>query len=138
METPQRRRSRSKSPCGTLRLFRPLVQPSLPTGSRIFVLSFSFYPLRAERLNTPRAWQSSELPTDSTHHSLRIIVLSARLIMKFLSDLVPLVILAAATASSFPITRRDVNEALIPQFGFSSGVNPTGASLPIFEPLSVD
>jgi len=32
----------------------------------------------------------------------------------------------AATVSSTPITRRDVDEALIPQFGFSSGVNPTG------------
>ncbi|KAI0275927.1 hypothetical protein BGY98DRAFT_746690 [Russula aff. rugulosa BPL654] len=46
--------------------------------------------------------------------------------MKFLSDFVPLCILVAATVSSFPITRRNVNVALIPQFGFSSGVNPTG------------
>jgi len=46
--------------------------------------------------------------------------------MKFLSDFVPLGILAAATVSSFPITRREVNDTLIPQFGFSSGVNPTG------------
>jgi hypothetical protein len=58
--------------------------------------------------------------------------------MKCLSSFVPLVILAVTTVSSFPITRRDVNEALVPQFGFSSGVNPTGASLPIYESLSVD
>ena len=37
--------------------------------------------------------------------------------------------------SSFPITRREVNDALIPQFGFSSGVNPTGASLRFFESI---
>ncbi|KAI0267545.1 hypothetical protein BGY98DRAFT_1023908 [Russula aff. rugulosa BPL654] len=30
------------------------------------------------------------------------------------------------SVSSVPITRRDVNEALVPQFGFSAGVNPTG------------
>lgn len=58
--------------------------------------------------------------------------------MKFLSDFIPLGILAAATVSSFPITRRDVNDALIPQFGFSSGVNPTGASLLFFQSFSVD
>ncbi|KAH8981822.1 hypothetical protein EDB86DRAFT_3129563 [Lactarius hatsudake] len=45
--------------------------------------------------------------------------------MKFLSNIVPLVVLAV-TVSSIPISRRDVNEALIPQFGFQSGVNPTG------------
>ncbi|KAI9431001.1 hypothetical protein H4582DRAFT_1823246 [Lactarius indigo] len=45
--------------------------------------------------------------------------------MKFLSNTVPLVVLAV-TVSSIPISRRDVNEALIPQFGFQSGVNPTG------------
>ncbi|KAH9171669.1 hypothetical protein EDB89DRAFT_2096710 [Lactarius sanguifluus] len=45
--------------------------------------------------------------------------------MKFLSNFVPLVVLAV-TVSSIPISRRDVNEALIPQFGFQSGVNPTG------------
>ncbi len=45
--------------------------------------------------------------------------------MKFLSDIVPLAVLVV-TVSSIPISRRDVNEALIPQFGFQSGVNPTG------------
>jgi hypothetical protein len=45
--------------------------------------------------------------------------------MMFLSNIVPLVVLAV-TVSSIPISRRDVNEALIPQFGFQSGVNPTG------------
>ncbi|KAH9059968.1 hypothetical protein EDB87DRAFT_1809611 [Lactarius vividus] len=45
--------------------------------------------------------------------------------MKFLFNIVPLVVLAV-TVSSIPISRRDVNEALIPQFGFQSGVNPTG------------
>ena len=58
--------------------------------------------------------------------------------MKFLSDFVPLGILVAATVSSFPITRRNVDVALVPQFGFSSGVNPTGASLLFFESFSVD
>jgi hypothetical protein len=48
--------------------------------------------------------------------------------MKLLSDFVLLGILAAAPISSFPIIRREVNDALIPQFGFLSGVNPTGAS----------
>lgn len=46
--------------------------------------------------------------------------------MKFLSNFILLGILAATTVSSFPIAQRDVNEALIPEFGFSSGVNPTG------------
>jgi len=46
--------------------------------------------------------------------------------MKSLSNFVPLGILAATAVSSFPLTERDVNEALVPQFGFSSGVNPTG------------
>lgn len=45
--------------------------------------------------------------------------------MKFLSNIVLLAVLAV-TVSSIPISRRDVNEALIPQFGFQSGVNPTG------------
>lgn len=45
--------------------------------------------------------------------------------MKFLFNVVPLAVLAV-TVSSTPISRRDVNEALIPQFGFQSGVNPTG------------
>lgn len=58
--------------------------------------------------------------------------------MKFLTDFVLLSILATATVSSFPITRREVNDALIPQFGLSPGVNPTGASLPFFESFSVD
>lgn len=49
--------------------------------------------------------------------------------MKFLSTLVFLG-LFASTVSSIPIARRDVNEALIPQFGFSSGVNPTGTFPP--------
>lgn len=48
--------------------------------------------------------------------------------MKFLSSIVPLVVLAVAVSSS-PISRRDVNEALIPQFGFQSGLNPTGTLL---------
>jgi Fe-S cluster biogenesis protein NfuA len=46
--------------------------------------------------------------------------------MKFLFDFVPLGILAATAVSSFPVTQRDVNEALVPPFGFSSGLNPTG------------
>ncbi|KAI0292653.1 hypothetical protein B0F90DRAFT_1606854, partial [Multifurca ochricompacta] len=46
----------------------------------------------------------------------------------FLSNFVSLAVLSV-TVSSIPITRRDVNEALIPQFGFQSGVNPTGTSL---------
>ncbi|KAF8485926.1 hypothetical protein DFH94DRAFT_709043 [Russula ochroleuca] len=48
--------------------------------------------------------------------------------MEFLStsSFAPLVILVATAVSSIPITRRDVNEALAPPFGFSSGVNPTG------------
>jgi len=45
--------------------------------------------------------------------------------MKFLSSIVPLALLAV-TVSSIPLSRRDVNEALIPQFGFQAGVNPTG------------
>jgi len=45
--------------------------------------------------------------------------------MKFLSNIVLLAVLAV-TVSSIPISRRDVNEALIPQFGFQPGVNPTG------------
>ncbi|KAI9450226.1 hypothetical protein BJY52DRAFT_198943 [Lactarius psammicola] len=45
--------------------------------------------------------------------------------MKLLSSIVPLAVLAV-TVSSIPISRRDVNEDLIPQFGFQSGVNPTG------------
>jgi len=50
--------------------------------------------------------------------------------MKFLSNSAFLAILIT-TVSSIPITQRDVNEALVPQFGFSSGVNPTGTSLSI-------
>jgi len=46
--------------------------------------------------------------------------------MKLLSGFVSLSILSATIVSSIPITRRDVNEALVPQFGFSAGVNPTG------------
>jgi len=45
--------------------------------------------------------------------------------MKFLSNFVPLGVLAT-TVTSIPIVRRDVNEALVPQFGLSSGVKPTG------------
>jgi len=45
--------------------------------------------------------------------------------MKFASTFVFLSVLAT-TVSSIPVTRRDVNETLVPQFGFSSGVNPTG------------
>lgn len=54
--------------------------------------------------------------------------------MKILSNFVPLGILAATTVSSFPLAERDVNDALVPQFGFSSGINPTGTSLPVFKP----
>ena len=50
--------------------------------------------------------------------------------MKLLSYFVPLGVLAT-TVSSIPMARRGVDESLIPQFGFQSGVNPTGASLPI-------
>ncbi|KAI0265553.1 hypothetical protein BC834DRAFT_877453 [Gloeopeniophorella convolvens] len=32
----------------------------------------------------------------------------------------------AATVSSVPLARRDVDPNLVPQFGFSAGVNPTG------------
>ena len=45
--------------------------------------------------------------------------------MMFLSNIIPFAVLAV-TVSSSPISRRDVNEALIPQFGFQSGLNPTG------------
>jgi len=45
--------------------------------------------------------------------------------MKFLSNFVPLGVLAT-TVTSIPIARRDVNGALVPQFGLLSGVNPTG------------
>ncbi|KAI0247593.1 hypothetical protein BJV78DRAFT_1133043 [Lactifluus subvellereus] len=47
--------------------------------------------------------------------------------MKFLSNLVPLPILVVAVFST-PITRRDVNVELVPQFGFQAGLNPTGTS----------
>ena len=57
--------------------------------------------------------------------------------MKLLSGFVSLAILSAAIVSSVPIARRDVNEALVPQFGFSAGVNPTGKSLHPYEPFSV-
>jgi len=46
--------------------------------------------------------------------------------MKLLSGFVPLVIVAATAVSSVPLTRGTVNEALVPQFGISSGVNPSG------------
>lgn len=49
--------------------------------------------------------------------------------MKSLSCFVSFAILSATIVSSIPITRRDVNEALVPQFGFSAGVNPTGTFL---------
>jgi hypothetical protein len=52
--------------------------------------------------------------------------------MKFLYNFVPLCVFTM-TVTSIPIARRDVNEALVPQFGLSSGVNPTGASLPVYE-----
>jgi len=45
--------------------------------------------------------------------------------MKFLSNFVPLAILVVAVFSN-PITRRDVEVALVPQFGFQAGLNPTG------------
>ncbi|KAF8269395.1 hypothetical protein EI94DRAFT_1725344 [Lactarius quietus] len=43
--------------------------------------------------------------------------------MKFI---VPFAVLVV-TVSSRPISQRDVNENLIPQFGFQSGLNPTGS-----------
>jgi len=43
----------------------------------------------------------------------------------FLSSIIPFAVLAV-TVSSSPISRRDVNEALIPAFGFQAGLNPTG------------
>ena len=57
--------------------------------------------------------------------------------MKLLSGFVSLAILSAPIVSSIPITRRDVDEALVPQFGFSAGVNPTGTSLHPYESFSV-
>ncbi len=45
--------------------------------------------------------------------------------MKFLSSIAPLAVLMV-TVSSLPLSRRDLDESLIPQFGFVSGVNPTG------------
>ena len=57
--------------------------------------------------------------------SILILLLTRDLLMKFLSKIVPLAVLAV-TVSSTPISRRDVNDALIPQFGFQPGVNPTG------------
>lgn len=57
--------------------------------------------------------------------------------MKSLSGFVSFAILSATIVSSVPITRRDVNEALVPQFGFSAGVNPTGTSLRPYEPFLV-
>jgi hypothetical protein len=53
--------------------------------------------------------------------------------MKLLSGFVSLAILSATIVSSIPITRRDVDEALVPQFGISAGVNPTGMSLHPYE-----
>ncbi|KAI0320939.1 hypothetical protein OF83DRAFT_1102055 [Amylostereum chailletii] len=44
--------------------------------------------------------------------------------MKFASTLLAAVLVA--TVSSIPITRRDVNPDLVPQFGHAAGVNPTG------------
>jgi hypothetical protein len=49
--------------------------------------------------------------------------------MNILFGFVSLAILSATIVSSIPITRRDVDETLVPQFGFSAGVNPTGTSL---------
>ncbi|KAN0120838.1 hypothetical protein V8E52_004107, partial [Russula decolorans] len=46
--------------------------------------------------------------------------------MNLLFGFVSLAILSATIVSSIPITRRDVDETLVPQFGFSAGVNPTG------------
>jgi hypothetical protein len=57
--------------------------------------------------------------------------------MKLLSGFVSLAILSATIVSSIPITRRDVDEALVPQFGFSAGVNPTGTSLHPYESFLV-
>ncbi len=57
--------------------------------------------------------------------------------MKLLSSFVSLTILSATIVSSIPITRRDVNETLVPQFGFSAGVNPTGMSLHPYESFLV-
>jgi hypothetical protein len=57
--------------------------------------------------------------------------------MKLLSGFVSCAILSATIVSSIPITRRDVNETLVPQFGFSAGVNPTGTSLHPYESLLV-
>jgi hypothetical protein len=53
--------------------------------------------------------------------------------MRLISGFVSLAILSATIVSSIPITRRDVNETLVPQFGFSAGVNPTGTSLHPYE-----
>jgi hypothetical protein len=47
--------------------------------------------------------------------------------MKFLSNFAPFPILVVAVLSN-PVTRRDVNVDLVPQFGFQAGLNPTGTS----------
>lgn len=57
--------------------------------------------------------------------------------MKLLSGFVSLSILSATMVFSIPITRRDVNAALVPQFGFSADVNPTGTSLHPYKSFSV-
>ncbi len=59
--------------------------------------------------------------------------------MNFLSGFVTLAILVATSqvVSSVPITRRDVDESLIPQFGISPVVNPTGMFPPNYESFSV-
>jgi hypothetical protein len=57
--------------------------------------------------------------------------------MKFLSNFAPLPILFVAVFSN-PITRRDVNVDLVPQFGFQADLNPTGTSCLMSVSMSSD
>lgn len=46
--------------------------------------------------------------------------------MKTVTAILPLILAATISAIPMAIRKRDVNSALIPEFGFQSGVNPTG------------
>ncbi|KAI0035225.1 hypothetical protein K488DRAFT_43823 [Vararia minispora EC-137] len=46
--------------------------------------------------------------------------------MKFFSVMLPLALVATVSSVPMAVRKRDVNPNLVPQFGFQSGVNPTG------------
>jgi hypothetical protein len=46
--------------------------------------------------------------------------------MKFNTIFVPAAAVLVASVASLPISKRNVDPALVPDFGFRSGVNPTG------------